>query len=273
MESVSPLSVLSQSPSPHNPNRMGTMRIETDPDWVEEPTAAVVARKRRMEARGKLGKEVLPEDNSQESSGKRHRTLSESFSSAPVPNAPSSSTEFSILPGIKKQSRYEPELPDEELAHWSREELSEWRKTARKVRNRESAAASRRKTRERITELEHEVEQLKSKYREALQRISVLSTSIPEVSNASAATDPILKTTDTPTPVVSPPSSVAPSSPEHTSTCVVSPPLSPREAWHHPHDEALLLDNSDVLYHHTHKYYHPPHPHIISISRPTAVCV
>merc|ERR1712232_1515244 len=69
------------------------------------------------------------------------------------------------LRGIKKQARYEPGVP------MTKEELTGWRKEARRVRNRESAAASRRKTKERIGVLESEVAALESKYKVALQRI------------------------------------------------------------------------------------------------------
>ena len=53
----------------------------------------------------------------------------------------------------------------------TRDELTMWRKEARRVRNRESAAASRKRNRERIAELEVEVDALKSRYSTALQRI------------------------------------------------------------------------------------------------------
>jgi len=52
------------------------------------------------------------------------------------------------------------------ISSMSREELTEWRKEQRRKRNRESAAASRNKTRAKIEELEGEVNQWKDKYRE-----------------------------------------------------------------------------------------------------------
>mmetsp|Transcript_31058 Transcript_31058/g.59002 ORF Transcript_31058/g.59002 Transcript_31058/m.59002 type:complete len:374 (-) Transcript_31058:377-1498(-) len=52
------------------------------------------------------------------------------------------------------------------ISSMSREELSEWRKEQRRKRNRESAAASRNKTRARIDELEGEVTQWKGRYNE-----------------------------------------------------------------------------------------------------------
>ena len=69
------------------------------------------------------------------------------------------------ITGIKKQSRYMPGVP------MTKDELKAWRKEARRVRNRESAAASRRRNRDRIGVLESEVEVLKSKYAAALKFI------------------------------------------------------------------------------------------------------
>jgi hypothetical protein len=68
----------------------------------------------------------------------------------------------------KAQIKYEPsiEMPKEQLAAWRRE--------ARRVRNRESAAASRQRIRDRIDELELEVTEWKSKYSEAMNHIREL---------------------------------------------------------------------------------------------------
>jgi len=63
------------------------------------------------------------------------------------------------------QKRYDPEVP------MSKEEAKAWRAAARRVRNRESAAASREKTRSRIAELEGEVEAWKTKYYELLEQM------------------------------------------------------------------------------------------------------
>lgn len=77
-------------------------------------------------------------------------------------------TELSLIRGVKKQARYEPEVP------MTKEKLAAWRREARRVRNRESAAASRNKTRLRIDELEGQVTALQSRYDTALQRIAEL---------------------------------------------------------------------------------------------------
>ncbi|MGK3737346.1 MAG: hypothetical protein ACI90V_004191 [Bacillariaceae sp.] len=69
------------------------------------------------------------------------------------------------ITGIKKQSRYDPGVT------LNKEELKAWRKEARRVRNRESAAASRKKNRESIESLQTKVDDMKAKYTAALQYI------------------------------------------------------------------------------------------------------
>ncbi|CAJ1942546.1 unnamed protein product [Cylindrotheca closterium] len=68
----------------------------------------------------------------------------------------------------KTQIRYDPDVP------MSKEQLAAWRREARRVRNRESAAASRQRIRNRISELEDEVGEWKNKYAQALQRLEAL---------------------------------------------------------------------------------------------------
>ena len=123
----------------------------------EDPSAA---RKRRIELRAARDSKRLREEEDDDS-----------YSSEEPRSKPS-------IRGIKRQARYEPGVP------MTREELASWRKEARRVRNRESAAASRRKTRDRIHELEEELEtsraectSLQSKYAQALQRILELEES------------------------------------------------------------------------------------------------
>jgi bZIP transcription factor len=57
---------------------------------------------------------------------------------------------------------------------FSKEQLAMWRRECRRVRNRESAAASRARVRNRIQELEGEVEDWKTKYAQAVQRLEHL---------------------------------------------------------------------------------------------------
>jgi len=68
--------------------------------------------------------------------------------------------------GKKTQIQYNPDVP------MSKEQLTAWRREMRRVRNRESAAASRRKVRDRIQELEEEVKGWKDRYEEVMERLS-----------------------------------------------------------------------------------------------------
>jgi len=130
-----------------------------------------------------------------EGSNKRSRaTLSSDEEEEPVTVA-SWSTEVSAfdetaqpkrkkphITGIKRQSRYDPGVS------MTKEELKAWRKEARRVRNRESAAASRRKNREAITKLETEVEDMKTKYCEALRYILQLEDERQQIGAGSSST-------------------------------------------------------------------------------------
>jgi bZIP transcription factor len=68
----------------------------------------------------------------------------------------------------RAQIRYDPAIP------MDKEQLAAWRREARRVRNRESAAASRQRIRGRIAELEDEVHDWKSKYITALSQLQSL---------------------------------------------------------------------------------------------------
>jgi hypothetical protein len=67
--------------------------------------------------------------------------------------------------GKKTQIQYNPDVP------MNKEQLTAWRREMRRVRNRESAAASRRKVRDRIEELEEEVKCWKERYEEVIARL------------------------------------------------------------------------------------------------------
>jgi len=64
-----------------------------------------------------------------------------------------------------KHSQYKPEKD------MSKEELTQWRKHQRKLRNRQSAAASRQKVRNRVHNLEEQVQLLQHKYNIVLNRL------------------------------------------------------------------------------------------------------
>lgn len=72
----------------------------------------------------------------------------------------------------KTQIRYDPDVP------MDKDQLAAWRREARRVRNRESAAASRQRIRSRINELEDEVAEWKTKYSQAMERLAALQQSI-----------------------------------------------------------------------------------------------
>lgn len=138
------------------------------------------ARKRR--------KEILA--STRHSSEKRQKTGSSVASSSNSSGPTSTSSACAVSTGkqrqikgkTKYQNRYDPEVP------MTKQEAAEWRREARRKRNRESAAASRNKVRNRISELENEVEEWKSKYSHLLERINRLESS--SQSN-SLVTDPV----------------------------------------------------------------------------------
>lgn len=191
-----------------------------------------MARKRRIELRASRG----DDDASQDS--KRARYESEDDSVDGERRKPS-------LRGIKRQARYEPGVP------MTKEELAKWRKEARRVRNRESAAASRQKTKERIDILQNQVTTLQAKYDAALQRIAELE--------GRAHRPPQV-------PFVSVPPRVSPH---------CSPKVSPSPSTHLVHDSISLDELSeDDLHHAASQMILPSHEiHPSMIPRPTAVCV
>ena len=69
---------------------------------------------------------------------------------------------------VSSLDSYDPDVP------MSKEQLAAWRREARRVRNRESAAASRQRIRNRISELEGEVSEWKSKFEQAMERLQRL---------------------------------------------------------------------------------------------------
>ena len=97
----------------------------------------------------------------------------------------------------KTQIRYDPEVP------MSKDQLAAWRREARRVRNRESAAASRQRIRNRISELEEEVGEWKTKYSQAIKRLEALEQCISANTNRNAEL-PREEPTDRPVPPVAP---------------------------------------------------------------------
>lgn len=110
------------------------------------------------------------------------------------------------------------------ISSMSKDELSEWRKEQRRKRNRESAAASRNKTRARIEELEGEVDKWRSMYADMQMKMQCMERHIqfltklnssPQVKLGGAALAPP-SLAPSPPPVVSHPNS-PPRSPQLSS--------------------------------------------------------
>jgi hypothetical protein len=146
---------------------------------------------------------------------------------------------LSSIRGIKKQTRYEPEIP------MSKAELSLWRKEARRVRNRESAAASRQKIRGRIEELEEQLATLDSKYQAALKRIEEL-----ESIERNTATETTTTPQSNPPKESSTKNSAVPNS--------VSPLLSASQPCVTPSDPDFLI-MTELAAHDTTKQWSPTH--------------
>jgi len=95
---------------------------------------------------------------------------------APITTIPATSTTARNTTATKKkattkkkpQMKYDPDVP------MSKEEAAAWRREQRRKRNRESAALSRQRQRDRIGDLEVEVDQWKNKVESIMERIKKL---------------------------------------------------------------------------------------------------
>lgn len=211
---------------------------------VEENPA--LARKRRIEQR-RAGQRPSDIEVSDGSEGKRARVDQVDEDDISSESDDVSSRAVPSIRGIKRQARYEPGVP------MTKEELQKWRKQARRVRNRESAAASRLKTRERITELESEVSDLQLELAKARARIAELESGSQPTS--SSLLTPKVETDERPlSPTVSSPVTAPQVSPVPSPTA--SPMSSPKSLLQH---ESFSLDSSA-----------PSVPLPSMISRPTA---
>ncbi|KAL3931588.1 MAG: hypothetical protein SGARI_004171 [Bacillariaceae sp.] len=185
------------------------------------------ARKRRILMRNQK-RSPAPFESEDESTSKRLRmedqgdeALAEPVTSKPKPH----------ITGIKKQSRYDPGVP------MTREELKAWRKEARRVRNRESAAASRKKNREAVSYLQEEIDSIKTKYAAALKLIIELEAS-RSASDCATFTPPSLLRQD----LLDAHMGAATRSASPGAVQTVSPPLSPAT------EASSVASNEDLLY-------------------------
>lgn len=149
-------------------------------------------------------KRCMSNDSNASSSSKRPCLVSSSSDSS---DSSDSETTASRSNNNKttQQARYTP--PNK--AEMTKAELAAWRKEARRVRNRESAAASRRKTRERIEELEETVSTLRDELQQALATIERMKKESPQrtMEDTTAATEDNNKSPITIKTVISPASS------------------------------------------------------------------
>eukprot|EP00539_Tryblionella_compressa_P007700 CAMPEP_0178765812 /NCGR_PEP_ID=MMETSP0744-20121128/18677_1 /TAXON_ID=913974 /ORGANISM="Nitzschia punctata, Strain CCMP561" /LENGTH=357 /DNA_ID=CAMNT_0020421385 /DNA_START=51 /DNA_END=1124 /DNA_ORIENTATION=- len=238
---------------------------------AESNSEAALARKRRIamrnQQRSASSEDALDENFGTEPCAKRPRAMDASSEDATLDVEPVTSKPKPHITGIKKQSRYDPGVP------MTRDELKAWRKEARRVRNRESAAASRKKNRERITELESELDGIKSKYKAALKVILDLEANRSVSDNASFTPPALLRQDlmelrgagghDGGSRPISPVTDFA-------GIQTVSPPLSPLIPSNIGTNKDLPCDG---LYHHPdhEQAHHKSHQHIIDmISRPIA---
>jgi len=117
---------------------------------------------------------VVPSESSSE-------TTVDNSKSAPKDIVESMRKKKPHITGIKKQSRYDPGVA------MTKDELKAWRKEARRVRNRESAAASRKKNKEAIDHLEAQVKEVQTKYDSALRYILALEEELRRSGSSSSS--------------------------------------------------------------------------------------
>ena len=129
---------------------------------------------------------VSDEDSSSEEMPSKRQRITES------------STTKKGKPAKKPQMKYDPEEP------MTKEEAAVWRREQRRKRNRESAAASRQRQRDRITELEAEVEDWKTKYDTIMAKIAHLESVVTGKRQVHAPIQSRPLTIETPAKFVSP---------------------------------------------------------------------
>jgi exonuclease VII large subunit len=95
-------------------------------------------------------------------------------------NILNTSNNLVIHPNKKHKINHKRSYIPENNKHMSKEELKQWRMHQRKLRNRQSAAASRQKVRNRVETLERELQALQHKYNAALDRLKTYEPSFSE---------------------------------------------------------------------------------------------
>jgi len=156
--------------------------------------------------------------------------LLQSCSSSQQPPAAKKKSPLFNLP----QNYYAPPT----ISSMTKEELSEWRKEQRRKRNRESAAASRNKTRARIDELEGEVELWKRRYEDLEAKMRCMERHVQFLTKFHKSGEATIAASQAPTATVvshpnSPPSS--PKAPVVPNVVPSSYAVAPPPAYHSAH--------------------------------------
>mmetsp|Transcript_29047 Transcript_29047/g.54571 ORF Transcript_29047/g.54571 Transcript_29047/m.54571 type:complete len:207 (-) Transcript_29047:1855-2475(-) len=158
---------------------------EASPETTAKNTTKVAAGPKAKESQPTNTNGTNASDGAEKKPPKKRKVGSDDSSSEKTEETPKSGKNSSEDSKKKTQIRYDPDVP------MNKDQLAAWRREARRVRNRESAAASRQRIRNRIAELEEEVGQWKTKYAQAVQRLEALEAVIanqePGGAGASAA--------------------------------------------------------------------------------------
>ena len=178
-------SIITMAPMPTDPAEARKRRKEIIQSQRSEGDGAPAAGAAAEPPAPKGGKAKIKAATEKKPPKKRKVTAEDDTASAApskkAAKATTSSGNSSDSDKKKTQIRYDPEVP------MNKEQLAAWRREARRVRNRESAAASRQRIRNRISELEDEVNQWKSKYSQAMQRLEALEAAVGNKNGAAAA--------------------------------------------------------------------------------------
>jgi len=253
------------------------MDHKDSPSALKGPAAAARARKRRIALRNKqaaAGSETI--DGGSDKRARSSGSFASSSSDDGAREAAGTTTgkPKPSITGIKKQSRYIPGVP------MTKEELKAWRKEARRVRNRESAAASRRRNRDLLKVLENQVDAMKTKYAAALRYIVDLEGSSNDPFLPQVLRQDLMEARDETSPL--PSSNATPARSFSFGGPAPVPPL-PALTEAEAHDrESIGNGGISPFYDYTppppttttQQLQHQQPPHIMNmIPRPTAACV
>ena len=137
-----------------------TPATEGEETAVPDPMAATASTTAASKKKGAKAKDKEPAAAKDTAAAEATATVE-----IPAANATKETTASKSSEGKKAQISYNPDV------NMTKEQLTAWRREMRRVRNRESAAASRRKVRDRIEELEEEVDVWKKRYAEVMAKL------------------------------------------------------------------------------------------------------